>query len=136
MKQIRKKFETLGFKTRGSDSEWSVMVPMTASMLRALQWRDKDEEGISVDALRIKWWAKEFIIQEYAWDPIMGWVPGCYYLGDKEKIISRLLKILRDFQKDPFWFGGKNETKEKDIVRCFSFFGGVKNEVVVSWRRK
>lgn len=103
MNSIRKEFKTLGFKTRGSDSEWSVMVPVTASMLRALRWRDKDEEGISIDALRITW-EKGFIIQEYAWDPIMGWVPGCYYLGgDKEKVVSRLLKILRDFQKDPFW---------------------------------
>jgi predicted fused transcriptional regulator/phosphomethylpyrimidine kinase len=34
----------------------------------------------------------------------MGWVPGCYYLGrDEEDVVKKILKILRDFQKEPFW---------------------------------
>jgi hypothetical protein len=103
MKQIRKEFKALGFKTRGVD-DWDVMAPMTVSMLRALGWREKDEEGVSIDALKIMWSTSEFIIQEYSWDPIMGWVPGCYYLGgNEEDVVKKILKILRDFQKEPFW---------------------------------
>jgi hypothetical protein len=102
-REIRKEFKALGFKILRNGAGWSVVVPMTASMLRALGWREKDEEGVSIDALRIMW-STEFIIQEYSWDPIMGWVPGCYYLGgNEEDVIQSVLKILKDFQKEPFW---------------------------------
>jgi hypothetical protein len=101
-REIRKEFKALGFKILRNGAGWSVMVPMTASMLHALGWREKDEEGVSIDALRI-WVDNEIVIQEYSWDPIMGWVPGCYYLGNEEDVILNLLRVLRDFQKEPFW---------------------------------